>query len=684
MLNKSGFAILLLCGMLLLSAAGLRAQTGTKDTGSKKEEGDKKGDKKKVKRPESMKTGGWFQKASTSGMYQQPFEVVYDTLLNRLAVDVLPERMRPVAPGVHQLEEKKHLEMLRDPKLVAKNIVNKKITSNKDSDTSKDNEFYFSETQWARIQGLSGKTLPESLHKLKAGNLVYGFHPFWMGNAYLGYDFTLVSRIGYFSYAVNPATGYSRSPFKAHSWRSTSLHQKAHNGGCAVDLVVTLYGEDNTSLLIGPKGAGARKTLFRELITLLQMQYKSGDDSLRRGDGITLDFQGFRKSRKTRDELTAFVRELHRELQAAERGNQHFSLNMVLPVWDPYKVYNMEALRNEVDLFIVSGYDYALDARSGAGPVSMLVPDTTTNLYSLDHSINYYLDQGMPREKTVLALPWYGKEVRTQDEKPDSRTRMTFDYEGISIRPYGQLHSTYGSWANFLPDKTKNSITCSFRDYAGWTQVWTEDTTTLGLKYEYVRKKGIAGAGIWALGYENGHPYLWKQLLKQFGESINPPVTPDTGKVKPIEKPTIVDTIIAGNSMRLDYEKQVFAARDPNLRILMPDSEIPGPLPIIIPSKNYNPLIMICLLTLLVFALTGFIISLFYESIREVIFSREYFAYIILLVIVICLVLLQDLFFPEGGAKLNSIFIGGAIVGSIIIFILLKLFRRKENNGPTP
>lgn len=672
MLKKSAAAFHLFLIMLLLPAVPAYSQAGSGDTGSKKEDAGKKGDKKKAKVPETMKNGGWLEKASKSGMYRQPFNVVYDTLRNRLALEIIPELMRPPAPGVHQVEEKKYTDMLREPKFAEPG-----------KGGTKDNEFYFSEMYWARLQNLSGRSVQTVKHKLKAENIVYGFHPFWMGNAYLGYDFTLLSRIGYFSYSVNPATGRSRSPFKAHSWRSTLLQQRAHEAGCSVDLVVTLYGEDNTEQLLSAKGADARQTLFAELTGLLALRYASGGDSIMRGDGITLDFQGFPKALKTKGELTNFVRELRTALDAAERGNKHLALNMVLPVWDPYKVYDMEALRNHVDLFIVSGYDYSMDARSAAGPVSMLLPDTATNLFSLDHSINYYLDQGMPREKTVLALPWYGKEVRTQNEKPDSRTRMTFDFEGVSIRTYGQLHSSYGSWKNFVADKTKNGITCAFRDYSGWTQVWTEDTLSLGQKYEYVRKKGIAGAGIWALGYENGHPYLWKQLMKEFGDTTGQPKPAVTPVDKPV-KPTIVDTIINTNASVLDYEKRVFAAKDPNLSIMMPGSKIPAPLPIVIPSHNYNPLITLCLIILLVFALTGFIISLFYESIREVIFSREYFAYIVLLVVVICLVLLQDLLFPQGGAKLNSIFIGGAIAGSIIIYILLKLLRRKENDGPTP
>ncbi|TND04552.1 MAG: putative glycosyl hydrolase [Bacteroidetes bacterium] len=595
--------------------------------------------------------GQWLNSVGVSDTLKNPFVVVFDSIKNRAILEVLPQFMRGPGPGIHEREEKRYLAALRQ---------------------SKNKEHYLSEQQWVDVQAISPGARYRGIYKLKPGKTVYGFHPFWNGNSYYAYDFNLLSRIGYFSYPVDPATGRSRAPFMAHSWRNTPLHQRAHDKACKVDLVVTCYGAQATSRLLAKDNVKAQQTLLDSLVYLLSLKHSDGmGDSIYRGDGITLDFQGFRAGVNAKKELTRFVFHLRKALDASGR-REHLNINLVLPLWDPTKSYEIDSLRNYVDLFIITGYDYNMDNKSASGPVTMLFPDTNLTLFSIDHSVNYYLDQGMPREKTVLCLPWFGKEVKTVDEKIGADTRLTVGEDPVQIRPYALLQQVYGSWDNFKADKTKNAIYCAVRDKSGWKQIWADDTTTLGMKYDYVRKKMLAGAGIWALGYENGRPELWRLLQQKFSDTA----------VADTPGPKNIDSTIAHNELVIEKQKQVFTAATRDISLQSAGVSYPVPLPFEIPKKNFGAIAVFTLLALLGFAIVGFIISMFYESVREVVLSKDYFIYIVMLVACLCVMLLLQFFTP--GNKTSAVFITGAVAGSIVVALLFRMFRKKRPDGPTP
>lgn len=598
----------------------------------------------------------WMYRIGVPDTLKSPFIVVFDSIKNRLILNVLPDFMKTSGPGIHEREEKTYLAKLKN---------------------SNAKDHYLSEQEWARVQGISPGVRSRDVYTLQEKSLVYGFHPFWNGNSYYAYDFNLISRIGYFSFPVDPATGRSRAPFMAQSWRSTLLHQRAHDKNCKVDLVVTCFGAAATGQLLGKGSTKAQQTLLDSLVYLLNLKYYDGTDSICRGDGITLDFEGFRKDIATQQQLTLFVSRLRKALDASGRP-EHLSINMVLPLWDADNAYDMDSLRNYVDLFIITGYDYNLSPKTAAGPVSMLVPDTSLNLFSLDHSVNFYLSRGLPREKTVLCLPWFGKEVKTENEKVAAATRLTVVDDPVQVKSYALLQTVYGSWNNFKADKTKNAITCAIRDPAGWKQVWADDTATLGLKYDYVNKKMLAGVGIWALGYENCRPELWRLLRRKFGNMA------DTAKPSSNVSPIDVDSMIAHNELVIEKQKQAFVAATPGKEITLLSAGVsfPSPLPFDIPGKNYGTIAVFTLLCLLGFALMGFIISMFYESVREVVLSKDYFIYIVMLLVFMSLMLLLQFLFPAN--KSSAVFIVGAVAGSILAALLFRLLRKKRPDGPTP
>lgn len=574
------------------------------------------------------------------------FTLFFDSLNNRHFFDVIPGYVHDLGTGIHEMEEKRYLQVL----------------------AGKDGPVYLSEEQWGKRQDV--KTTPRAATDKKAGTkIIYGFHPFWMGNAYYSYDFGLLTRIGYFSYSVNASTGGSFSPFMAHSWKNTPLHQKAHAAGCKVDLVVTSYGIANNNKLFGKGGERSQAALVDSLMLLLNMTYTPAGEtaSVYRGDGITLDLQGFASGNAdVRQGLTSFVKRLRAAMDATRKEDDLY-INMVLPAWDGSKVYEFDSLATYVNLFIVSGYDYYFHGNNVAGPSSVLVRDTSQFYFTLDHSINYYLDKGVPRETMILSLPWYGKEMSTEGSLPYSPMRPGTG--GATLRPYRQVQDLYAINYQLQYDPVKNSGYYPVRDEYGWKQCWTSDTLTLGIKYDYINKKGLGGTGIWALGYENGYNELWDLLQKKFANGTSTLTPTDVD----------IDSMIAINELDIEKQRSVALAGISNT---LPGSDYPAAIPIPVPEKNYGLVAMFCLVILLIFALAGFVIALFYESVREVIFSKEYFIYIVSLALVICIILLLRYF--RLASNVSVVFITGALLGGAIVIMLFRRLRKKREEGPTP
>jgi hypothetical protein len=58
-----------------------------------------------------------------------------------------------------------------------------------------------------------------------------------------------------------------------------------------------------------------------------------------------------------------------------------------------------------------------------------------------------------------------------------------------------------------------------------WQQVYYDDVETLGFKFDWVQSKGFAGIGIFALGYDDAQPELWKLLRVKYrglGDTVAP------------------------------------------------------------------------------------------------------------------------------------------------------------------
>jgi len=349
---------------------------------------------------------------------------------------------------------------------------------------------YTTEEEWDRLRGAVPNT--PGLYRPVACDLkkiVFGWHPYWMGSAYTGYDYSLLSDVSYFSYEVDTATGSYKN---LHDWKTTNLVPLAKNAGARVNLCVTLFS-GHAAVLGNP---ARRATLIDSLVALIR---------LRNADGVNVDFEAVPASQRAN--LTAFMIDLARQFHTRIPGSQ---VSMAIPAVDWSNVFDVATMAHDVDLFIIMGYDYHWSTSPGTGPVSPKNNGAIWSPYDVTRSVNSYLAKGIPPTRLCLGLPYYGLDWACHDTTLGATTigagkAVLYSSARTNAEDHGRRWEYQSSTPYYL-----------YRSDTTWHQAWYDDDESLGMKYDMVTMKNLAGIGIWALGYDAGRSELWDLLREKF------------------------------------------------------------------------------------------------------------------------------------------------------------------------
>jgi spore germination protein YaaH len=347
------------------------------------------------------------------------------------------------------------------------------------------NEAYFDSLQNIRL------LRPHSRSDCKLSKEVYGFHPSWMGSAYKSYDYHLLTTLSYFSATVDPATGNFSS---TGGWETSPAIDSAQKYKVKVELSIANLGSTANKTLL--PNSTACSNLIEKTVALVKA---------RNANGVNIDFESVPSANKA--QFTQFVKDLSAELRQEIPGA---SVSICLYAVDWNKVFDIPALNEVVDRYVIMGYDYYVNGSSTAGPVSPLNSGDVWAPYNLSSSVQYYLNAGVPKDKLILAIPYYGRQWKVSGEALPSANDGFVNT--VTYATYVSKSNAYGSktWedysaTHFWDDHTTSEL-----------QTWMEDTLSLGAKYDYIVQQDIAGAGIFALGYDNGSHHLWDLLRAKF------------------------------------------------------------------------------------------------------------------------------------------------------------------------
>jgi hypothetical protein len=332
---------------------------------------------------------------------------------------------------------------------------------------------------------------------------IYGWHPYWSGSVYTAYDWSMLSDFCYFDYAVSPTTGQNTN--SSFAWSTSAAVTAAQSNGCKIHFCVTLFASHATFWAT----PSAQTTLINNIVSLLNS---------RSANGVNIDFEGMGSSDKT--PFKNFMVNLKSALVAA---NPNYKLSMALYAVDWSGTFDIPNLNPVVDDFIIMGYDYYYSGSTTAGPESPLYNFQTSYNYTCTKSITYYLKQGVPPSKLLLGLPYYGREWSTAAALAPAATTGSF----TSSRTYAYVKanpSTYSA-ANKKWEANCFNPYYSFVVSGQQRQCWIDDVYSMGRKFDMVKQRGIAGIGIWALGYDNGYNDYWQLIKDKFSDCEIKPCT---------------------------------------------------------------------------------------------------------------------------------------------------------------
>ena len=342
----------------------------------------------------------------------------------------------------------------------------------------------------------------------------------------------LVTDVAYFAEQMGtdgslPTTGWSTS--------GKALVTAGHANGARVVMTVMLFNTSTTDKI----------HTFLSTASAVQAGTTNIVNAVKSvgGDGVDLDFEFVSGTDKAA--FTSFVQGLASAMHAAIPGSD---VSIAMPS-EAYPGYDLAALGQAADTLMIMGYDYHW-ASSDPGPVSPLADSA---LWGKNLSQGYTIGlfkANVPPSKLVMGMPLYGYDYHaTSTTIPGKRvtgtTASAVEYKTAEVDAplRGRKWDTASSTPYYV-----------YTDDAGARQAFYDDAESLGLKIDQAFGAGLAGIGLWALGYESSS--FWTMLEPKVtdppdaGTDASAPPTPlDAGAPLPADDAgPLQDTTSASDS----------------------------------------------------------------------------------------------------------------------------------------
>ena len=374
--------------------------------------------------------------------------------------------------------------------------------------------------------------------------VIYGKHMSYDGaKAFKSYNYQRLTYISYHSYDIDANSGKELNPEVIAQFedlkdkegfinyiRNPKENKKFYDGSfCKILLSITLHGEYNATKFFA-NNPNAQQATIDSIVGII---------SRTEADGIELDFLDVPSL--YRKEYLNFVKKISGAIRGLEIHNDSVDtykyVFMNVPAYDNDNVYELRALINDVDYFLLAGHTFHKNPKAENGLEK--VPNSTLNFSIADQSfdIRAVLEKAIGevgkfnRDMLILVVPYFGTIWRSEaatNELIDpaiSYDEIIFNYvlnDSLKRYRYEASNNTY-IWQN---KDTSGAVPII-------TTIYYDDTMTLIKKFDFVLKNRIGGVGLYPLGGSVVlGQHFWKLLDIQFTEFK----APDNKKLEKLKR----------------------------------------------------------------------------------------------------------------------------------------------------
>src|SRR5712664_459273 len=301
-------------------------------------------------------------------------------------------------------------------------------------------------------------------------------------------------------------------------WNSSTLNgllSTAHGSGTKVVLTIVLqdFAAGTPNMCAG---------LINRSVTVKQAVAQVTAKGV---DGLNVDYEGLNGTCQNGETAQAMMTDFVRQLRGALPPGSYLCVDTYASsAADSLGFFDIPGLNAYVDAFFVMAYDLEYSnyhypplncASFCLGPTAPLAGyhynDTTTaSQYAAAVSAS----------KVILGVPYYGRKSCVAGAAPNAYPSSSvsadsyLDASGESTAPGVSSYATHrdandpngqerwDTWFN-------SSMNCT-------RELYWDDATSLGAKYDLVNADNLRGVGIWTLNYGGGAPELWSALHNHF------------------------------------------------------------------------------------------------------------------------------------------------------------------------
>jgi len=339
--------------------------------------------------------------------------------------------------------------------------------------------------------------------------VVYGFLPYWNLNSVVLQP--ELSHLAYFALAINPdgqlrlredgtvEPGYA----KLNSDSLLDIINIAAEQDTQVELVLSQFIASDISQFLGSEKA--QEKLFETLDNILLAYPISGIN-------IDVELNGT-PSKQERDQFTKFIKDLRSHLDA-HYGSISLSIDVYAGASNNKQLWDIPALAEYIDYFVVMAYDFHRRSSPQAGPVAPLFGGGELWDGDINEHLRTFLSY-VPANKLLLGIPFYGYEWQTTSRDsqshvfPDTGTTASIARVKELLQRKEELQ-VIEHW-----NEDALSPYLSYVEDGEIYVVYYENSRSISYKLDYVNQLDLAGIAIWALGYEGADRELWDIIQRK-------------------------------------------------------------------------------------------------------------------------------------------------------------------------